>query len=222
MRIERRPAGAPARITHVDCRPWPPRSTTTRRRVGALLSQRGKPHLVRRIARLYCDARFRSRHYWSGTARAIRRTRCSFDGDRVRVPQVGQARQSTPALRPGGQGRRSLLIRSQHLGKSPSRGGAFPRASMLLSKSSSPRRVDTLHGLERGSPGSGGLAHGGSNGVRLPPPGRASPAWIAGAQRPPDAIRSLFARDAWANLARDGAFARASMLPMKDLLPGLC
>jgi len=77
------------RITARDLRGWRQRS-----RVVTILSRRGKPHLVRRIARLRCDARFR---FSAGSARnracnPSHSTR--FRRSVIRVPQLGRSRQS--------------------------------------------------------------------------------------------------------------------------------
>ncbi len=62
--------GLPApRFLARDYRPRPPRLAPTRRRVAAILSEHGKPHLLRRIARLRCDARFRF-SVWTARNRA--------------------------------------------------------------------------------------------------------------------------------------------------------
>ena len=68
LRLERRAAvsraGANGAATIWTAGHRPPRMATTRRRVAAILSGGGTPRFVCRIARLRCNARFRSLHLW--------------------------------------------------------------------------------------------------------------------------------------------------------------
>ena len=85
-------------------------------RVAAILSGHGKPHLVRRMARRRCEARFRLGTGWSSIARAIRLTRrgfAEFWTVSLKSAAAGNPSRRAPRLGAGVPPRRTPFIRCQ-------------------------------------------------------------------------------------------------------------